>query len=215
MTALCKEFSFLAEYFYSNGYPKSLVYSQIRKFIRSTQHNEMPVQTVEPKTIHIAFPYIGPSSEKLRAELEILIRKFFPFIKLELIFTNPLKIGSFFQHKDVLPVHMRSSVIYKYCCSRCESGQYVGSTNRPLYMRISEHKGQSFRTGNKLQCPPHSAIREHANSCSKSLSMQDFTIIGSVPQQNKINLLILESLHIKQLKPQLSDMTSAYPLYCS
>ena len=215
MTALCKELSFLVNYFQENGYPKRLVYSQIRKFIRSTQHNDLPVTTVEPKTIHASFPYLGPTSEKLRSELESITTKFFPFVKLELVFTNTLKIGSLFRYKDALPFNMRSSVIYDYCCSRCGSGRYVGSTNRPLYMRIAEHQGRSYRTGNQLKCPPHSSIREHANSCSKEVKADDFTIIGSMSDKNKHNLLILESLHICQLKPNLNDMGSAHPLVCS
>ena len=214
MTSLCKELSFLVQYFYDNGYPKSLVYSQIRKFIRSTQHKDLPVATVEPKIIHASFPYLGAPSEKLRSELEALTSKFFPFVKLELVFTNALKIGSLFNYKDALPLNMRSSIIYNYCCSRCGSGRYVGSTNRPLYMRISEHQGRSYRTGNQLKCPPHSSIRDHAMSCSKEVKAEDFTIVGSLAGKNKNNLLILESLHIRHAKPNLNDMSSAHPLVC-
>ena len=212
MTSLCKELSFLVEYFTNNGYPKSLVYSQIGRFIRSTQHQELPVLTAEPKTIYASFPYLGPTSTKLRSELEIICRRYFPFIKLEIILSNSHKIGSLFQHKDVIPRDLKSSVIYSYCCSRCGSGRYIGSTIRPLYMRISEHRGCSYRTGNLLQCPSHSAIREHSKVCSKSVKSEDFTILESTPDRNRTNLLILESLHIRSQKPNLNDMNSAYPL---
>ena len=172
MTSLCKEFTFLVQYFHDNGYPKSLIYSQIRKFIRHSNHQSIPVQTAERKTIYASFPYMGPTSEKLRSQLEILCCKFFPYVKLEIVFTNSSKIGSLFHYKDILPQSMRSSVIYSYCCSQCESGRYLGSTIRPLYMRISEHRG-SYRTGNTLQCPPHSAIRDHTKSCSNSVKSED------------------------------------------
>ena len=144
------------------------------RFIRSTQHPELPIHTAEPKTIYASFPYFGPTSSKLRSELETVFRRYFPFVKLEIIFQNSFKIGSFFHYKDVLPLHMKSCVIYSYCCPRCGSGRYIGSTNRPLYMRISEHIGVSFRTGNQLQCPSHSSIRDHALNYWKSVNKEDF-----------------------------------------
>ena len=95
-------------------------------------------------------------------------------------------------------------------CPQCGSGCYVGSTIRPLYMRISEHNGRSFRTGNLLKVPGHSAIRDHAIKCSKSVRTEDFKILGS--EKNSVQLRMLESLFIKDLKPSLNDMNSAFPL---
>ena len=77
-------------------------------------------------------------------------------------------------------------------------------------MRISEHNGRSFRTGNLLKVPGHSAIRDHAIKCSKSVRTEDFKILGS--EKNSVQLRMLESLFIKDLKPSLNDMNSAFPL---
>ena len=69
---------------------------------------------------------MGATSEKLRSQLEIVARRFYPFVKLEIIFNNASKIGNFFRYKDDLPMHMKSSVIYNYCCPQRGSGRYVG-----------------------------------------------------------------------------------------
>ena len=160
--------------------------------------------------MYLSLPYLGPTSDKLKIDLEKVTLKYFPFIKLHCVFVNPCTLASLFRYKDVLPSSMRSSVIYKYCCPQCGSGCYIGSTIRPLYMRISDHAGKSFRTGNLLKVPGHSAIRDHAINCSKSVKPEDFQIIGS--EKNSTHLRMLESLFIKDFKPNLNDMNSSFPL---
>ena len=119
-------------------------------------------------------------------------------------------IGSLFRFKDLIPVALRSSLIYQYCCPRCGSA-YVGMTTRYFYMRVAEHRGVSFRTGKLLTTPLHSNIRYHVeNTCPGSLSIDHFSIKSS--SSNPINLRILESLFIKQLNPKLNLTNSSYPL---
>ena len=116
MTNLCKEFSFLAEYFYSNGYSKKLVFSKIRKFISSLQYPYEKPSTVEKKDIYLSIPYFGPVTDVLKADLNKVMFRHFPYIKLNLVFTNKLTIGSLFRFKDVLPVFLRTSCVYHYSC---------------------------------------------------------------------------------------------------
>ena len=104
---------------------------------------------------------------------------------------------------------MRSSLVYKYSCSRCESS-YVGSTSRTLGARVSEHLGKSYRTGNILTAPTHSSIRDHTFSCDSKADISNFKIISST--SNILDLRILESLHIIKIQPDLNDMKSAFPL---
>ena len=157
-----------------------------------------------------SLPYFGPTNDKLKIDLEKITAKYFPFIKLHVVFSNPYTLSSLFKHKDVLPLSMRSSLVYSYRCPQCVSGCYVGSTIRPLYMRIAEHSGKSFRTGNLLRVPGHSAIRDHAKNCSKSVKIENFQILGT--EKNSMHLRMLESLIIKSEKPNLNDMNSAFPL---
>ena len=99
---------------------------------------------------------------------------------------------------------MRSSLVYKFSCSRCESA-YVGSTTRALLTRVSEHKGVSCRTGRMLSTPPHSNIRDHVYSCNSPLTIDNFNILNFC--NNSSDLRILESLYIHKIKPSLNSRT--------
>ena len=124
--------------------------------------------------------------------------------------TNGFTIGSLFNYKDRLPFDLQSSIVYQYSCARCASGTYVGSTIRSIHMRIAEHRGRSFRTGKLLANPPHSAIRDHALHCGKTISSTDFKVIGQ--EKNENYLRILESILINTGESKLNKMDSAYPL---
>ena len=115
MTSLSKEFSFLVRYFNANGFPKCLIYSHIQKFINKLQNQRPVVQTVNRKDMYLSLPYLGPTSDKLKLDLEKITLKYFPFIKLHVVFVNLCTLTSLFKYKDVLPSSMRSSIIYKYC----------------------------------------------------------------------------------------------------
>ena len=129
-------------------------------------------------------------------------------IKLSIIFTDGKKISYFFGFKDTVADTLRSSLIYKFQCSRCNS-TYVGKTTRHLGTRISEHLGVSYRTLLPLTSPPFSAIREHtANPYHQNykISAEQFKILASA--QFELDLLIIESLIIKNTKPNLNNMDS-------
>ena len=78
-------------------------------------------------------------------------------------------------------------------------------------MRISEHRGRSYRTNTLLKTPTKSSIREHALKCKQGISDGEFTILAQ-EGASEINLRILESLFIIRERPSLNDMQSAYPL---
>ena len=106
---------------------------------------------------------------------------------------------------------MRSLVVYKYTCPRCNLGTYVGSTKRMLKVRIDSHRGISHRTGSTLNKKEFSNIREHANRCKSTISYDDFDIVTQAPDE--ASLFILESLCIKQLVPSLNNQSSSAPLF--
>ena len=126
------------------------------------------------------------------------------------ILVNSFKIDSFFSFKDRLPKGMRSSLIYKSSCVRCTS-EYIGSTTRILTTRVAEHAGRSHRTDRILANPPHSNIRDHAETCGSPIVLDNFNIIYSCNNSN--DLRILESLYIHKERPFLNNMQSAHPLY--
>ena len=136
-----------------------------------------------------------------------MFSKFYPQIKLNIVFQSGFRIGNLFKFKDTVPVPLRSSLVYKYVCNRCNS-VYIGKTSRHLSTRISEHLGVSYRTSVPLTNPPFSAIRNHINTnhSNYSISPSEFTIIDNAPTD--FQLLKKESILIKQLQPNLNNMES-------
>ena len=105
-------------------------------------------------------PYLHEETNfLLRKELVSLVSKFYPQVKLNIIFENKFSIASFFRDKDKIPKALLSNIVYKYTCPHC-SGSYVGSTSRHLTTRIAEHRGVSARTGRPL-CNVQSNIYQH------------------------------------------------------
>jgi len=211
--SLHNEFEFLRNFFCGNGFPRSIVDNQIRKFLdrqsESCASVSRSIPTTRDTNLFITLPYFGSQSEKLRTELSSLLEKYFCAINFRILLVNKFKIGSLFNYKDRLPTPLRSSVVYEFCCARCAS-TYVGSTSRTLGTRIAEHAGRSYRTGSLLGSPPHSNVRLHAESCDVNISDTCFKILGSA--SDVISLRILESLYIFKHKPPLNDTSSAFPL---
>ena len=92
--------------------------------------------------------------------------------------------------KDVLPASLSSSVIYKYTC-REYSASYIGMTSKQLKIRISQHMGRSFRTGNiNSNEINNSKIFEHFEQKDHPIRVEDFKILTSCPNED---LFIFES----------------------
>ena len=67
-------------------------------------------------------------------------------------------------------------------------------TTRTLGIRVDEHKGVSFRTGVRLTGPPHSAVREHSESCGATVDIDSFKVLST--SSYELDPPILESLFI-------------------
>ena len=204
------EFEFLTNFFKCNGFPIYLVQSKIKTFLASRfgKFNNNEVDTREK--IFFSFPYFGKKSETMSKELKDIISKHCLEKNVQIILSNKFTIGSFFRYKDLLPRCLCSSIVYEFSCLQCRS-VYVGMTARNLYIRVAEHLGKSFRTGNRIASPSHSKVREHiVNSCPQSVSLDNFKILTS--SSNFSDLKILESLYIHYLRPDLNSNDSSCPL---
>ena len=76
-------------------------------------------------------------------------------------------------------------------------------------MRMSEHQGKSYRTGNYVN-KTNSSIFDHKFSCDTQIDTNNFKILDHA--SSEFRLRILESLYIHKERPQLNDMQSAMPL---
>ena len=204
-----KEILYLRQYFTMNCYPPKLFYKYLRKFMNSIFLPKFEIPTVPKLPLYASVPLINNKS--FYEELQKAVNKYLPAVNLKLIPINPLTIGSFFISKERLKPLMTSGVVYSFNCPRCSLGKYVGCTRRLLKVRIDSHCGVSYRTGSKLSNPEHSNIRDHAKKCKHNIKYEDFKIIGRAPNDHQ--LVILESLLIKQLVPQLNTQGSSTPLY--
>ena len=101
---------------------------------------------------------------------------------------------------------VRSSVIYKYTCNCCQQS-YIGSTVLQLLRRCAQHRGISFRTGNRLTRPDNSAIRDYCFNNDHSFKIFNFNIIDSTAQI--LDLRILEYIHINTNRPKINNNHTA------
>lgn len=203
------EVTFLHNFFNNNSYPDHIFNNTIKKFLQSVFEPKPYISLAPKMKLYIPLPYLGTSTSTLEKDLAPLF-KLFPFIDFKFIFNNPYKIGNLFKLKDAIPDHMRANIIYQYTCPRCNRGTYIGSTERRLMVRIAGHKGISHRTLTPLNTKELSAPRDHANKCHSPLKDSHFKIISQA--SDKISLLVLESLYIKELQPTLNSNSSSIPL---
>ena len=150
--------------------------------------------------MYVKIPFMSrKSNQTLETELSNLINRFFPQIKLNIIFVNQSSIGKYFQFKDKIDTQLRSNIVYKYSCLQC-SATYVGETTRHLRTRICEHRGVSNRSGNFLINSPNSNIFKHYLETGHEVSPDQFKIISD----DLDNLKITESIVIHTEKPSLN-----------
>ena len=125
-------------------------------------------------------------------------------------FINNFKLRNYVNHKDKLSPLWSSDIVYKYNCAVC-GNCYIGSTNRSLAIRISEHQGRSYRTKEMLTKPLQSTIRQHSEgTCNKLVSEDEFKVIYK--GRNTQEIRIAESLLIRSLKPNLNIDESSFSL---
>ena len=89
----------------------------------------------------------------------------------------------------------RNHVVYQLECQTCHQ-KYIGSTIRPLYIRVREHYTQNT-----------SSVYKHLYSCQHNQTNYTMitTIIGH--HHEDINLRFLEHILIKQRSPTLNSQT--------
>ena len=192
----------LKDIFLKNGYPKGFLDVIVTKFLDRTVNPKRPITTVPKRPLLLVLPYTGTLSLQIRNKL-LTAYRCLPQFQLRIIFTSNNRLSSSFPFKDKIPFTLRSGVVYKFTCATCNSC-YYGQTKRHLHTRISEHKGISPSTGNKLQ-NVNSTIHEHCMKCDQNvndISENNFMILCSAKHSS--DLEIKESLLILNDKPNLN-----------
>ena len=203
---LDKEFRYIADLLYKNGYPQFMINNCLRKVLNKVFDPAPIKQKVPRKQLLLILPFTGNHGLLVRNRLIRLYRHFFPMASLRIVFVPSFKLRNWFRFKDEIPHLLQSRVVYEFSCAGCNA-RYVGQTARHLHTRIAEHCGLSPRTGGPVMLPQFSAIREHCNHTGHPLERSLFSIIARA--RNKLDLSILESLAIKNRVPKLNTLTSA------
>ena len=126
-------------------------------------------------------PYIGKFSVIAKNKMRKLCERYCNSdVDIKLIFVS-FKIGSVFSTKDMIPEDLKSNVVYKFNCARCNSC-YIGETTRHISTRIKEH----------LKTDKASHVYKHLNSnseCKEVCNVTCFSILdtahNNVPTENK------------------------------
>ena len=139
----------LRKYFCINNYPSHLIDKHIKRFISSKFNNAVTSAEENKELKYVTLPFQGHFSYQLRNSLSCLLKKYIPDVQFRFIFTNRNTIGSLFKFKDSIPTLLCSKVIYCFSCRDCKS-RFLGSTFQNLKIRISEHKGVSYRTNAQI-----------------------------------------------------------------
>ena len=88
------------------------------------------------------------SIKLVRIVLQNCININLPFCKIKVIFKSTTRLSKFFHFKDKVSFNLRSNVIYKLSCGRCNV-TYYSKTCWHLSIRVVEHSGVSPLTGKK------------------------------------------------------------------
>ena len=180
-----------------------------RESLCSLYNCKPPVITVPKRDVFLKIPFLGVQSFRMKRKLKSIIEHFYPQVNARIIFQSSNSIQNFFKFKDRIPLSLASSVVYQYTCRQC-SATYIGETKKQLKVRISQHKGISFRTNRPLSSFDSSKINEHAFDSNHPISDDSFKILSN---SNVFDLKVLESLYIHKLQQNLNDYNSSFDLH--
>lgn len=195
------EFKVLEKFFLNNNYCPNVFHKLVNAFMTSKFENKGLIYDVPKLRKYIKLPFYGKPSYELRKQLNRILHINFPAIKFNIIFTNELKIKSFFKLKDAIPESLCSNIVYQFICPHCHL-RYIGCSSRAFRSRIFEHMGKSIRTGRFINKQQFSAIRNHSIEADHKITEQNFKIIAKF--RNKNEAFIAEKHYIDKYKPELN-----------
>ena len=151
------------------------------------------------KEVVLILPFHGKLSDTLHSRLLSLFKHAYPQVSLKVIFKTTFRVANLFVFKDKIPLRLKSNVVYGVHCTNCNSF-YVGKTKRHVETRFKEHRDPRKQ----------SAVMQHLMTTGHDVSLENLKIYAN-GQYDK-ELLIKESLVIKNLRPDMNENVASYPL---
>ena len=212
-----------------NGCPNSIKNYLINKL----EYNDKSVLTQNPPNdenlpkVGIGVPYLGKRGENLVNSCLKKIRRCLTHPVKFIVIYDTKKISYFISNKDKIPDFSRSNLVYQITCPGCNKS-YIGKTDRCLHKRLFEYATQH----NTSVVAQHLLEYEHAlfianfchqydrpnnlscsssdlTSCMKNLIFNNYKILYSKKSCYTNQLLIIEALQIKFIKPELNSSLKA------
>ena len=187
-----------------------MIDSCIKNFLNKRLTEKPVTLTAEKKDLVIVLQFLGKLSLDLRTRFKNSISKNLPFCKIRVIFKSSTRISNFFQFKDKMPYCLRSNVVYKFSCGRCNA-TYYGKTCRHLSVRVGYHSSALPVTGKKSKSKKSMAVKDHMFFCDHIVSIDDFKILAT--SYSVFHVKVKESLLILRDEPILNKNRTSLPLY--
>ena len=193
-----------------NGYPLGFIDKCVRKFI-SKIHNDDRIQEQKDEKVilKLVLPFLGKMSLKIKDDLKKVVKENIPNCNLRIIFPSKRRISNFFHFKDKIPVDLKSHLVYKIKCNKCNL-VYYGLCERHSKVRFYDHLGVSIYTERPI-IGTETAMKKHCREENHAISHESFTTLTR--DENPFYLKIKESLLIKRDKPKLNNNIYSTPLY--
>ena len=161
-----------------NYFPSTLVDKCINIFLNKQFSQKILEHTVPKKELFIVLPYLGMPSLCLRTHLQKSINSNISFCKIKIIFKSSTRSANFFRFKDKIPLCLRSYIVYKFACGRCNA-TCCDETCRHFKVRVGEHSGISPLTNKRSKSKKSTAVKEHMLMCDQPVSFDDFKVLAS------------------------------------
>ena len=170
----------------SNGFPVKFLNRHFKSFLNKKMNaNNIACDVYGPakKNVFLSLPYCGQNSDKLGRQMNRMLAKVAPWVKLNIVFKPTVRLNILSKLKSVIPILNHSNVVYKINCQVCKEF-HIGLTTRRLHKRMKEHMKRKYCAVYKHSETGHHIDCEHPE------------IIGS--DKMKIRLQIKETLQISQ-----------------
>ena len=205
-----EEVNYLKDELKKNSFPTNLVDKCTKMFLNKQFSQKILEHTVPKKELFIVLPYLGMPSLCLRTRLQKSINSNISFCKIKIIFKSSKRLANFFRFKDKTPLCLRSNIVYKFTCGRCNA-TYYGETCRHFKVRVGEHSGISTLTNKRSKSKKSTAVKDHMLICDQPVSFDDFKVLAS--SNSEFHLKIKESLLISRDQPVLNKNEASLPLH--
>ena len=199
----------LRQIFKKNSYSSGAIERSIKTFLSKFFVIKQVYLTATKKELLIILPFLRTMSLNSKQKLQTSIRNSSLQCNIKVILKSTNHFSSLFRFKDVIPKDLRSHLVYKFLCSRCNA-TYFGKTARHLNVKSGKHISLSSLIGNRVSCKT-SPISDHLLSHEQiNSSFNNFSILRC--ENNTFKLSLRESILIKRDSPKLNRIFSSIPL---